>query len=121
MTDANAVAAYRRALARRGEPVIVRRIDGTAPNTAVFDAAVTAIVMDYIPRTPVADFRPEGAVTLGARNIIVLTDDLDRARFPLPVAKNDKVVVRGEELNIVSVDPSKRGIAGALDIVAMGV
>jgi len=121
MRNANALAGYRRAIAARGEPVIVRRINGTAPDVATFDAQVTAIVMDYLPRPPVADVKPEGEVTLGARNIIVLDEDLKRARFPLPITKNDKVVVRGEELNIASVDPSKRGVAGAWDIVAMGV
>ena len=117
----NALAGYERALAVRGEPVIVRRIGGQAPNTATFDANVSAIVMDYIAKTPVDDVRPEGGVTLGARNIIVLDRDLRNARFPLPITKNDKIVVRGEELNIMSVDPSKRAVAGAWDIVAEGV
>ena len=43
MIDANAVAGYRRAIARRGQPVIVRRVNGDVPNTATFDARVQAI------------------------------------------------------------------------------
>jgi hypothetical protein len=134
VTDPNAVAGYRRALARRGQQVIVRRISGDAPNAVTFDARVAAIVMDYQPKQPVSEIKPEGGITLGARNVIVLTADLVAARFPLPVTKNDKVVTnpsaallgRGtaagdEELNIIAVDPYKRGIAGAIDIVAEGV
>mgnify|MGYP001170202292 CR=1 FL=1 len=120
MTNANALAGYRRALAARGEPVTVRRINGDAASTAIFDANVIGIVMDYLPKPPVGTDKPEGAITLGARNVVVLNDDLQNARFPLPITKNDKVVVRGEELNIMSVDPSKRGAADAWDIVAMG-
>jgi hypothetical protein len=132
-TDPNALAGYRRALAKRGQSVIVRRISGVAPNAVKFDARVSAIVMDYLAKPPVEGMRPEGEITLGARNVIVLADDLAGANFPLPVAKNDKVVINpteaalgegtaagDEELNILSVDPNKRGVAGAIDIVAMG-
>lgn len=132
MRDPNALAGYRRALLRRGRQVIVRRISGAAPSTTVVNAAVTAIVMDYVPKAPVASLQPEGAITLGARNVIVLSDDLAAENFPLPVAKNDKIVLNAdpallgtgngdEELNIMSVDPYKRGIAGAIDIVAEGI
>ena len=119
--DPNALAGYRRALARRGVSVTVRRITGEAPNATTFDATVTALVMDYVPKAPVADVRPEGEITLGARNVIVLADDLAAASFPLPVQKHDKVVVDGEELDVMSVDPNKRGIADAIELVAQGV
>jgi hypothetical protein len=135
MIDPNAVAGYRRALATRGRAVIVRRVSGDAPDiTAVANARVHAIVMDYVAKTPVADVKPEGAITLGARNVIVLVADLRALNYPLPVAKNDKVVLNAdesllgtgtqngdEELNIMAVDPYKRGIAGAIEIVAEGV
>ena len=130
----NALAGYRRAIAARGIPVIVRRIAGDAPNTATFDAKVRAIVMDYQPKQPVGDVKPEGAITLGARNVIVIEADLRAKHFPLPVTKNDKVVLNpdrcwlgtgaangDQELNIMALDPHKRGIAGAIDIVAEGV
>lgn len=121
--DANALAGYRRAIARRGQWVIVRRIAGDAPSAATFDACVRAIVMDYVPKEPVSDLKPEGGVTLGARNIILIEKDLRDKHFPLPVGKNDKVVLLGadEELNIMALDPNRRGIAGAVDIVAQGV
>lgn len=133
-TDPNALAGYRRAFLKRGQTVLVRRVSGAAPNSATFDARVTAIVMDYVPKSPVDNLQPEGAVTLGSRNVIVIADDLAQANFPLPVIKNDKIVINAveaqlgggskagdEELNIINVDPNKRGVAGAIDIVAEGV
>lgn len=132
---ANAVAAYRRAIAARGDQrVIVRRISGAAPNTARTDAKVGAIVMDYLPKTPVGGDAAAAAITLGARTVIVIAADLRAARFPLPLLKNDKIVLNpdaaqlgngtaagDEELNIMSVDANKRGVAGAIEIAAEGV
>ena len=64
--------------------------------------------MDYVAKQPVADVKPEGDITLGARNVILLEDDLRQKRFPLPVTKNDKVIVLGaegedEEFNIMEL------------------
>lgn len=121
MLDSNIVAGYRRAIARRPTPVIVRRITGVAPNATTDDVCIDGIVTDYIPKAPVANVTPEGAITLGARFVVLLGEDLVAQGFELPVAKNDKVVVGGEELNIMSVDPYKRALAGAIEIVAEGV
>jgi hypothetical protein len=135
MIDPNAVDGYRRAIAVRGQLLIVRRITGNPPGTVTTtNAKVRGIVRNYMPKQPVSDQRPEGGVTLGAREVMVLASDLQGAGFPLPVAKNDKVVLNmnpaqlgmgttngDEELNIMSVDPWTRGIAGAIDIVAEGV
>jgi hypothetical protein len=140
-TDANALAGYRRAIAVRGQLLIVRRITGDPPGAVTTtDAKVSGIVMDYVAKKELAaslELRrgfDEGGITFGARNVIVLADDLTDAGFALPVAKNDKIVLNAdpaqlgngtaagdEELNILSVDPWKRGIAGAIDIVAEGV
>jgi hypothetical protein len=121
VTRAAAVAGYRRALVARGEPVTFVRINGDAPNTESFSASVTAIVMGNSPTTSIGGFAGDDAITEGDRKIIVLNDDLAAARFPLPLQKNDKVIVQGEEMNIERVDPSTRGIAGAWDVIAMGV
>jgi hypothetical protein len=132
--DPSVQAGYRRMLARRGQWVIVRRISGDAPSTTVFNAMVLADVQDYQPKTPVSEVKPEGGITLGARNVILLAADLAAASFVLPVTKNDKIVLNpssaslgkgtangDEELNIMIVDANKRLIAGAIDIVAEGV
>lgn len=134
MIDRNAEAGYRRMLARRGRWVTFRRVSGNAPNAATFDATVRAFVEGYIPEKPVLEIQREGSVTQGARRIIALQGDLALKNFPLPVGKNDKVVIvddvenpspntlaAGEALNIVSVDPFKRAVAGAIEVLAVGV
>ncbi len=126
--DPSILAGYRRAFARRGQPVLVRRVSGDAPNVATFDAAVTAIVMSYTPQPDVMAVKPEGGITQGDRLVIVLADDLANERFPLPVAKNDKIVlldpvsgVQGEVLNVTDPDPYKRALGGAIELKAEGV
>ena len=118
--------AYRRTLAAIGQPVTVIRNVGVAPNVTQISAVVQAIVQGYQPdgtsarRTDYSDSRM-GAITQGDRHIVVLADDLARANFPLPLAKNDKVLVAGELLNVTAVDPNTRYAVGAIDLVAAGV
>jgi hypothetical protein len=127
--DQAAIAAYRRAFAKRAMPVVIRRVIGNAPSTTTTDASVTAVVTDYRPQPGVMVIKPEGGITQGNRLVIVLTADLVAAGFPLPLAKNDKVVLvsqpqplpTDEVLNVVSVDPYKRAIAGAVEIEAAGI
>lgn len=127
--DPAIVASYRRAIARAGlSAVTFKRITGFAPNTAVVSATVQAVVRDYNPdTTSVAQTgyaaTKLGAMTEGDRMIIVMATDLFDARFPLPLKKNDKVVIveTGEELNITVVDASKRAVAGAIELKASGV
>jgi hypothetical protein len=119
--DQNAVAGYRRAMVKRGLDVTFRRISGQAPNAAVFDATVRAIVMDYAPAGDVMPIKREGGISQGARRIMVINADLRAKRFVMPLQKNDKVVVQGEVLNIAWVDPNKRETADVTDMVAVGV
>jgi hypothetical protein len=143
VSDPNVVAGYRRAIARRGQWVILRRISGQAPHAAVFDAMVRAIVMDYRPQSEVMAVKREGGITQGGRNVIVMRDDLAEKRFPLPVKKNDKLILlerdrvnqeqteialpdgtllyESDALNISDPDPNKRGLADAIDFIAGGV
>lgn len=120
MIDPNAVAGYREAIAVRGEAVTFRRKTGQAPNVQEFDAPVMAIVMNYQVQPDVMPVMPEGGVTLGDKMIIVLAADLADKNFPLPLRKNDKALVQGEWLNVETLDPSKRGIAGAIEVHAKG-
>jgi hypothetical protein len=83
--------------------------------------------MDYQPQPDVMSVKPEGGITEGARLVIVLTDDLAARSFPLPVAKNDKIVLLGaagnpvESLNVTDPDPFKRALGGAIELKAEGV
>lgn len=119
--DPSVVAGYRRALGRRGQDVTFRRVVGQAPNAIVVNATVSAIVMDYVPEAAVMPVKREGAITQGGRHIIVLADDLAEKHFPLPLVKHDKAIINGETLDIFSVDANKRGLAGAIDVLAVGV
>src|SRR5690349_12289742 len=93
-TDLNALTSYRRAFARRARWIKLRRVTGQAGQGAgFFDAVVQAIVDDYVSEPPVGTTRREGAITQGGRRVIVLSDDLAAKRFPLPVRKNDKVIL----------------------------
>jgi hypothetical protein len=143
MIDDNAAAGYERAIDRRGKPVIVVRESGVAPNVQVFKAAIRAIVTDYKPESPIGETKPEGAITEGARSVIVLAHHLREKKFPLPLQKNDKVILLDEEqtdpsqkaeaqpdgtalyqietLNVMSADPYTRAIAGAIELMAEGV
>lgn len=136
MRDENAVEGFRRALERRGHWVLIRRVSGNAPSSTNLDAEVRAIVTGYKPQQPVgsASGDREAAITLGARMVLVSAADLKDRRFPLPVKKNDKVVLNDdktklgtgtaggdEELNVMSADPNTRHIAGAIELVAEGV
>jgi hypothetical protein len=74
--------------------------------------------MGYIPSELI------GTINQGDRRVIILVDDLETRQFPIPVTKNDKMVVRGKEINIESVDDNTRRINGELiayDIQARGL
>lgn len=110
MTPDQVRSAYRRMLTQTGETVTIRRFTGTGTARPWFDADVQACVVDYQPSELV------GTIAQGDRRLIVLHEDLVDAQFPLPigVGPNWKVVVRGKELQIKSVDENTRRIAGAL-------
>lgn len=118
--------AYRCALARTGQTVTFIRNVGVAPNITQASATVMAHVASYTPDAEVmarTEFsaRRIGAITQGDRKIIVLADDLANAGFPVPLQKNDKAIVDGETLNVVSVDPNTRHMASAVELVVAGV
>ncbi len=130
MSNPQALAGYRRALAVTGQPVIFRRVNGNAPNTQLFDAQVTAIFRAYQPTGEIGAGARGAAITEGLREYIVLSDDLAAANFPLPLQKNDKIVpgtiVNGsfvpgtEQFNITEVDAGTRIYAGAIEGKAVG-
>jgi len=125
--DPSAVRAYRDALRKVGRNIAVQRISGTAPRTVMFSADVQAVVHDYADDGAAAQKTGYGESSIGgisqtARQVILLAEDLRVARFPLPVRKNDKIILNGgDKLNVVRVDAEKRSVAGALELTAVGV
>jgi hypothetical protein len=119
MKDVGAENGYREAIARIGKTVTFVAVRGEAPNVTETEAAVMAIVRDYTPTAPEAAGHV-GAITEGARHIIVLERDLKLKQFPLPIRKNDKIIVDDEMLHIAVAEPHRRGFAGAIDVAAFG-
>jgi hypothetical protein len=128
MLNSAAQAATARALAQIGEPCTFKRISGTAPRVDVISVTVNAIVRNYQPDSGNPSRQgfgsgQVGSITEGDREVIVMTQDLVNARFPLPLMKHDKIFVAssGETLDVTQVDANKRSIAGAIELRAVGV
>ena len=119
--------AHLRQIAKRGVPITFRRVSGSAPTTTVIEKKVNAVVStmspDYMSTSQTGYSSSQtGAMEQNARRIIVMASDLRGAGFPLPIRKNDGVILdTGERLNITSVDAETRAVAGAIDVIAAGV
>jgi hypothetical protein len=99
---------YARALRDHGETVTVERPGGPS-------VEVRARIMGYSAEELVS------GITQGDRKAILLAEDLERAGFPGPIRRNDRVVVRGRPMNVESVDDSTRRIGEVLIAYELGV
>lgn len=86
------------------QPIILRRFTGSGVNRPQFDALVNGSAKNYGAHELL------GSIVQGDQRIIVLAEDLINRQFALPLTVNDKVVVNGKELAIMSV-----GARDALD------
>lgn len=103
MTPDQVKSSYLRSL---GDRVTVRRYSGTGtarPKTDVDN--VRARVTNYGPQEIV------GTIMEGDRQVIVYADDVGALN---PLTLRDKLVVRGRELAIMSVDDNTRRVGGVL-------
>jgi hypothetical protein len=117
MTPEETRQGYRDALDVAGEVITVRRYTGTGVTRVPVDTDVRARVTGFQERELV------GTVQQGDRRIIMLLEDLIAAGFAVPVTANDKIVLRGTMIAIVSVDDSTRRVMGELiayEILARG-
>jgi hypothetical protein len=108
MTPAECRQAYSRDVDAVGETIAIRRFTGTGVGRIPTDTNVRARVTGYDERELV------GTVQQGDRRLIVIVEDLVNAGFAVPVTPNDKVVLRGTMISIVTVDDSTRRIQGEL-------
>jgi len=108
MTPAECLQSYRENMDAVGETIIVRRYTGTGVGRVAHDTNVRARVTGYDQRELV------GTIQQGDRRIIMLIEDLTNAGFAVPVTPNDKIVLRGVMISIVTVDDSTRRIQGVL-------
>lgn len=97
-----------------GEDIIVRRWSGPSGNRTHVDVTTRARIMSYDPR------EIGGSISVGDQSVIALVDTLSSL---LPLTNADKLIVRGRELAIKSVDDNTRrdgGMLIALNIRASG-
>lgn len=124
----NMQAAHRRAINTFGQSITVQRLSGEAPNVTAVSAVVQAIVKTATPDTTAPGEQGYSSSALGGitqtdRMILVMATDLANASFPVPVQKNDKVILSttGEKLDVTRVDGEKRSQAGAIELWAAAV
>jgi hypothetical protein len=108
MTPAEVRNAYSINMDAVGETITLRRYTGTGVGRVAHDTNVRARVSGYAERELV------GTIQQGDRKIIMLVQDLEDEGFALPVTPNDKIVLRGTMIAIVTVDDSTRRIQGEL-------
>lgn len=117
MTPETAKGIYRRRIGK-GETVYIRRYTGAGTCRPRYDAPVRARVMGYETKELV------GTIVQGDRHIIFLAEDLLAAQFALPITTNDKAVVKGRELAIITPDDATRradgGVLVAFDLQVRG-
>lgn len=101
-------ARYRTELGRIGETVLVRRYYSTGSPRPKYEKAALARVASYDAEELV------GTIVQGDQKMILLAEDLESGDVALPLLISDKVVVRGKELQIVSIDANTRRVGGKL-------
>ena len=126
--DPGVVAGYRRAMLRRGFPATIQRINGEAPRTSLVSAEdVPVMVLDERADPTAGTSTGYGSGDVGGlaqqtRTMLVLVEDLEAERFPLPLAQNDRVLLTqsGELLNITDVDSDVRALGGCIEFKVAG-
>ena len=106
MTPDEIKAEYLSAIDAVGENVTIRMYDGT-----------TEAFTESVVRARVVDFNPDqlvGPIVQGDRKIIMLAADVETGGVALTATQNCKLVVRGRELQVKSVDDNTRRVQGEL-------
>jgi hypothetical protein len=97
---------YRAAFAQIGEQVTLRRETVSPPVEA---AGVWARLVGFTP-----DELASG-VDQGERKVLLLAEDVETSGFPLPLLKDDLIVLAGDtKLGMIAIDDCSRRVAGML-------
>ena len=108
MTPVEIRLAYARGLSLY-EGVQLRRYTGTGRDRLPVDTPVRARVIEYKPDELI------GGIVQGERRVLVLAEDVENSAFTVPfVVTSDKLVIRGVEFTIKSVDDNTRRYQGVL-------
>ena len=122
MVDVSAQSALRNMIAQIGESVTFQRISGVAPNATVLSVEIMARVRGYSPESAEVSqtgyaAAQAGSITQTDRKVIVVAADLAAAGFPLPVLKNDKVILADNtKSNVTMIDAHKRSFSGGIEL-----
>lgn len=108
-------ARYLSEMRRVGEMVTIRRYYGTGSPRSKYEKACLARVNAYAADELI------GGIVQGDQKVILLAEDMETGAVTLPLLISDKVVVRGRELQIVSIDANTRRVAGVLCAYEMQV
>lgn len=115
MSPEEAKDSYRRMMDAVGEEIVIRRYTGTGESRVYFDAPVRARVTGFEPHEIV------GIIQQGDRKVILLAEDMAAAQIPYELGNGDRVVVRGEELNIEGANDNTRRVQGVLIAIELQV
>jgi hypothetical protein len=129
VSDPAATAFMRTAIHTTGVPVTMQRVFGYAPAPVwTFSADLTARVAKVAANraAPARDglsATAPGALTQDDRTVRLMADELAAERFPLPVAKGDKIILAagGEAFEVSEVDDYTFAFAGAIELTVTGV
>jgi hypothetical protein len=106
MTTDQIRAEYLDAISTVGEDVVIRTYMGTSETYD--DKTVRARVVEFNPDQLV------GAIVQGDRKLIMLATDVDGTGVTLALTTNCKILVRGKELQVKSIDDNTRRVQGDL-------
>ncbi|MDR3495294.1 MAG: hypothetical protein P4L82_11900 [Ancalomicrobiaceae bacterium] len=128
MSDFGAAGLMCHAIRMRGVAVQLVRLSGYAPNVVSFTADVSALVEQAtdaaadVTRAGISASEP-GNVSQTSRKVTVLADDLKAKRFPLPIVKGDKLIIKatGDEYTVGDADAYRRAFLGVVDLTVAGL
>ena len=97
---------YLNAISKVGENVVIRTYDIGADTYT--EKTVRARVIEFAPDQLV------GPIVQGDRKLIMLAEDVAGTGVTLALTSNCKVLVRGKELQVKSIDDNTRRVDGVL-------
>lgn len=125
--DRSAQAFHRAAIHRVGSPVQFQRLSGAGVNVVTRSVDAIAALRDALPNTTAPAETGYGAsspdaISQSDRTLVVMDDELREKGFPMPLAKDDKVLLAdtGDLTTITRVDAAKRRLAGAIEVTITG-
>ncbi|WP_182422305.1 hypothetical protein [Aureimonas sp. ME7] len=100
------IAAYRRAMDRHGEAVVIQSAPVANSPTPPLAGPSRARIMEYQP------VEVAGGITAGMRKAIILHEDLASTPYASGIVKGARILWNGRTLTVAEVDNGTRRLAG---------